>query len=85
MADLKPVYLIHGEDDALVARKAAAALRHGLAPVVCVGEGLEVRQAGRHVEHTVEQLRGSLAGLSAEDAARIVVVRCRSRSAAAAP
>ncbi len=64
---------IHGEDDALVARKAAAALRHGLAPVVCVGEGLEVRQAGRHVEHTVEQLRGSLAGLSAEDAARVVV------------
>lgn len=64
---------IHGEDDALVARKAVAALRHGLTPVVCVGEGLEVRQAGRHVEHTVVQLRGSLEGLSAEDVARVVV------------
>lgn len=64
---------LHGEDDALVARKAAAALRHGLVPVVCVGEGLEVRQAGRQVEHTVAQLRGSLEGLSAQDAARVVV------------
>ena len=49
---------IHGEDDALVARKAAAALRHGLTPVVCVGEGLDVRQAGKHVELSVAQLRG---------------------------
>ena len=64
---------IHGEDDALVARKAAAALRHGLSPVVCVGEGLDVRQAGRHVAHTVAQLEGSLVGLSAEDVARTVV------------
>lgn len=64
---------IHGEDDALVARKAAAALRHGLSPVVCVGEGLDVRQAGRHVAHTVAQLEGSLVGLSAEDIARTVV------------
>ncbi|MGC5048231.1 triose-phosphate isomerase [Micrococcus porci] len=64
---------LHHEDDALVARKAAAALRHGLVPVVCVGEGLDVRQAGRHVEHTVAQLRGSLDGLSSEDVARVVV------------
>ena len=56
----------HDEDDALVAAKAAAAFRHGLTPIVCIGEHLEVREAGNHVEHTVAQLRGSLAGLTAE-------------------
>ena len=33
-----------------------------ITPIVCVGEGLEVRQEGRHVEHTLAQLDGSLAG-----------------------
>ena len=47
---------MHGEDDAVVAAKAQAALRHGIAPIVCVGEGLEVRQAGGHVEHCTGQL-----------------------------
>lgn len=56
----------HGEDDALVAAKAAAALKHELTPIVCVGEGLEIREAGDHVEYCVQQVRGSLAGLSAE-------------------
>jgi len=37
---------LHGEDDATVAAKARAALRHGVVPIVCVGEGLEVRRAG---------------------------------------
>jgi triosephosphate isomerase len=36
----------HGEGDALVARKAAAALAAGLVPIVCVGETLEERDAG---------------------------------------
>ncbi|HLR98133.1 MAG TPA: triose-phosphate isomerase [Mycolicibacillus parakoreensis] len=56
----------HGEDDAAVAAKAAAALKHELTPIVCVGEGLEIREAGDHVAYCVQQLRGSLAGLSAE-------------------
>ena len=56
----------HGEDDALVAAKAAAALKHGLTPIVCIGEGLEIREAGDHVAYNVNQLKGSLAGLSAE-------------------
>jgi triosephosphate isomerase len=37
-----------------------AAGRHGLVPILCVGEGLEVRQAGNHVAHCVEQLRAAL-------------------------
>lgn len=63
----------HGEDDALVAAKAAAALKHELTPIVCIGEHLDVREAGNHVSHNVEQLRGSLAGLSAEQISRVVI------------
>ncbi len=63
----------HHEDDAVVAAKAAAAFRHGLVPIVCIGEHLEVREAGGHVEHNVTQLRGSLAGLTAEQLATVVI------------
>jgi triosephosphate isomerase (TIM) len=63
----------HDEDDALVAAKAAAALKHGLTPIVCIGEGLEIREAGDHVSHNVTQLQGSLAGLTAEQIATIVI------------
>ena len=63
----------HQEDDALVAEKAAAAFRHGLIPIVCIGEHLEVREASEHVGHCEEQLRGSLAGLSAEQMAQVVI------------
>jgi triosephosphate isomerase len=63
----------HHEDDACVAAKAAAAFRHGLIPIVCIGEHLEVREAGNHVEHNVNQLRGSLAGLTEEQLANVVI------------
>lgn len=63
----------HGEDDATVLAKTTAALKHGLTPIVCIGEGLDVREAGEHVAHNLEQLRGSLAGLSAEQIAKVVV------------
>jgi triosephosphate isomerase len=63
----------HGETDALVARKAAATLAAGMTPIVCVGEGLEVRQAARHVGHCTDQVVGSLAGLTAEQVAGLVI------------
>jgi triosephosphate isomerase (TIM) len=63
----------HHEDDALVAAKAAAAFKHGLIPIVCIGEHLEVREAGNHVEHCVTQLQASLAGLSADQIGNAVV------------
>ena len=63
----------HHEDDALVAAKAAAAFRHGLTPIVCIGEQLEIREAGNHVEFNVNSLRGSLAGLTKEQLAGIVI------------
>lgn len=65
--------MYHGEDDALVAAKAAAALKHGLTPIVCIGENLEIREAGNQVEYCLDQLRGSLAGLSAEQIGSSVI------------
>jgi triosephosphate isomerase len=63
----------HHEDDALVNAKVKAALASGLAPIVCVGEGLPVREAGEHVAHTVAQLDAAFAGLTAEDVGSVVV------------
>jgi triosephosphate isomerase (TIM) len=63
----------HLESDHVVNLKAKKALEAGMTPILCVGEGLDVRNDGRHVEHTLEQLDGSLAGLSAEQVAGLVV------------
>jgi triosephosphate isomerase (TIM) len=63
----------HHEDDELVVKKAAAAFRHGITPIVCIGEHLDVREEGEHVEHNVSQLRGSLAGLTAEQLGQVVI------------
>ncbi|MBA2695376.1 MAG: triose-phosphate isomerase [Ornithinimicrobium sp.] len=63
----------HREDDQVVAGKVRAALRHGLAPLLCVGEPLEVRRAGTHVEHVVVQVRAALQGLDADQVAPVVI------------
>ena len=63
----------HHEDDALVSAKAHKAVAAGMTPIVCVGEGLEVRKAGEHVAHTLAQVDGSLAGFSAEQVAALVL------------
>ncbi len=63
----------HGESDALVSAKAHKALDAGIVPIVCVGEGLEVRKAGEQVAHVLAQVEGSLAGFTAEQVAGLVV------------
>jgi triosephosphate isomerase len=63
----------HSETDDVVASKVRAAYRHNVTPILCVGEGLEVRKAGTHVAHTLAQLDGALAGLPADKARTIVV------------
>jgi triosephosphate isomerase len=50
----------HRETDELVGAKVQAAGRHGLVPILCVGEGLDIRQAGNHVAHCVAQLGAAL-------------------------
>ncbi|QCB51079.1 triose-phosphate isomerase [Rhodococcus sp. PAMC28707] len=64
---------LHSEDDATVLAKTKAALKNGLTPIVCIGEGLNIREAGEHVSYNVKQLRGSLSGLSAEDISKVVI------------
>ncbi|MGY1739369.1 MULTISPECIES: triose-phosphate isomerase [unclassified Blastococcus] len=64
---------LHGEDDAVVAGKVRAAQRHGLVPILCVGEGLEVRRAGGHVGHCTGQLDAALEGLTAEQVQAVVI------------
>jgi triosephosphate isomerase len=63
----------HGEDNALVNAKVKAALRSAITPVLCIGEPLEVRQAGDHIAYTLAQLDGGLAGLKSEQVAGMVV------------
>src|SRR5215469_2597140 len=63
----------HHEDDALVNAKVRAALAVSVTPILCVGEPLEVRRAGTEVEHVLEQLRGSLAEITAEAVASLVI------------
>jgi triosephosphate isomerase len=63
----------HGEDDELVNAKIKAAYAASLTPIVCVGEQLDVRREGGHVEHNLRQLDGALAGLAVEQARSIVI------------
>ncbi len=63
----------YGETDALVNAKTLAAFSYGLTPIVCVGEMLEQREAGTTAQVIDQQIRGSLAGLSPEQAGQIVV------------
>ncbi len=63
----------HNETDEIVASKVVAALRNDITPILCVGEGLEIRQAKTHVEHTIAQVKAALAGLDKKAAASIVI------------
>ncbi|MBC7279485.1 triose-phosphate isomerase [Nocardioides sp.] len=63
----------YGETDQIVAQKAKIALKHDITPIVCVGEGLEVRQAGNHVDHCTGQAEASLAGLTDAEVGKVVI------------
>ncbi|KAA5831943.1 triose-phosphate isomerase [Saccharopolyspora hirsuta] len=63
----------HGETDELVNKKVRAALKNGLSPILCVGEQLDVREAGNHVEHCTTQLINGLKGLKADQINQVVV------------
>ena len=63
----------HAETDEVVNAKLKAAYRHGLTPIFCVGEGLEVRQAGEHVAHVLAQVEAGLKEVTAEQAKTVVI------------
>jgi len=62
-----------GETDEIINKKLRTALQHGLIPIVCVGEVLAEREAGKTEEVLLRQTRGVLAGIQAADAAPIVI------------
>jgi triosephosphate isomerase len=63
----------HHEDDAVVNSKVVAAYRTGVTPILCVGETLDVREAGEQIAHTTAQLTAALEGITAEQAETLVV------------
>ena len=63
----------HCEGEVETNAKVKAALSVGLSPILCVGEPLEERKAGKQVEYSLAQLEGGIEGLSAEDVAKVVV------------
>jgi triosephosphate isomerase len=64
---------ILGETDAAIDKKLHAALAAGLTPIVCLGELLSEREAGQTLAVIQTQFDGSLAGLSAEQMAKVVI------------
>jgi triosephosphate isomerase (TIM) len=61
------------ETNEAVCRKVHAALAAGLVPIVCVGETLQEREAGKTTDIVAEQFFGSLAGVPADQASRVVI------------
>jgi triosephosphate isomerase len=63
---------IHNEDDATINRKIKAALANEITPIFCIGEELDIREAGNHVAHVLNQLRNGLKGFHKPDLKKIV-------------
>jgi triosephosphate isomerase len=64
---------LFGETNATVSKKVRAVFGAGMTPILCVGETLEERDAGRTEDKVVGQVTAGLAGVAAEQAARLVV------------
>jgi triosephosphate isomerase len=63
----------YGEDDKLVSSKAKKAVERGLTPIVCVGEGIEVREERDQVAFTIAHVEEALGGLTLEQIGSLVV------------
>ena len=82
LAKLNTSYVIVGhserreyfdETDEIVNAKAKRVIEAGMTPIICVGEGLDIRKEGQQVEYTLAQVRGALDGISAEQVAKLVI------------
>jgi triosephosphate isomerase len=61
------------ETDEFVNQKMLVALKHGLVPIVCIGETLQERESGKTLEVIETQVKGSLSKLSTLDAEKVVI------------
>ena len=64
---------IFGETDEMVNAKVKAIFKHGMTPICCCGESLELRESGESESHVLAQVEACLAGLSKEQVALIVI------------
>ena len=64
---------LFGDNEAVVAKKMVAAYRNGLKPMLCVGENLEEREAGKTARKISMQLSNALRVITAEQAENMVV------------
>ncbi len=64
---------LFSEDDDLINRKIKMAVKYGLQPILCVGETLSEREAGRMFAVVKRQVKEGLNGVDASDAVRIVI------------
>lgn len=64
---------IFGEGDALINRKVLSALKHGVNPILCVGETLAENESGETEAVLERQVRDGVAGVLPADASRVVV------------
>ncbi len=62
-----------GETDETVGRKVRAALRHGLAPIVCVGESLSIREDGRTLTFVERQVEAALDGVDGRAMGSVII------------
>jgi triosephosphate isomerase len=62
-----------GVTDAMVNKKAKAALQHGLHPIIAVGESLQINEAGQTKPFVERQIRAAFDGIPASDLAHIVI------------
>lgn len=72
-ADAADLAAIFGDTDRTVNRKARAALAAGLRPIICCGELLAERKQGRTDEVVISQVQAALAGITAEEAAQVIL------------
>lgn len=64
---------IFGETDEMVNKKVRAVFKHGMIPIMCVGETLEERESGSTIERILDQLRGGLVSVAPERVSEMTI------------
>lgn len=62
-----------GETDEGVNKRAKAAFKAGITPIICCGESLEIRESGKYIEHVVNQINAALEGFAPEEVQKLVI------------